>query len=110
MSDEWEPIAKLNPGGRNLDEPILRSYRKPRHAMILSASVKARGLLGSSVVLLRRGDQLAIRPSTDADLPYMVRPVQRDGHIAATGVVSDAGMSFRLLPDGDVMLLEPIEG
>jgi len=108
----WEPIEKLN--SENPD-PILRMARyKTGHADLecLQGNNAAAKILPSHVVILRDGERLAIRAATPEERNIIIRAASRRAtgglQIAAKGV-AEPGQRFRIIPDGDLFLLEPME-
>ena len=103
----WEAIPKV-PRSK-FPFPVLTAYTLQNRYRRGLFNTLALALLPEAVVLLRNGDRLALRAAKEADGWEITRPVR---HAPAQGIMvipqdTPAGQRFRLVPDGDLILLEP---
>ena len=107
--EKWEPIPKMKTCQPFTFEPRLRACRanSSQTSVRLVANNSALAVLPKTIVFLRNGDNLAVREGCGGDLPYTIRKVTAGRFISATGIAT-IGQVFRLVPDGDMFLLEPV--
>lgn len=104
---KWEAVPKAVRS--KFPFPVLTAYTLKNRYRRGFLNVLALALLPDAVVLLRNGDHLALRAAKEADGWEITRPVR---HAPSQGIMVlpqdiPAGQRFRLVPDGDLILLEP---
>jgi len=109
----WEAVPKSLHGPRLHSFPCLRVYRHTKHRYIkASGNVLATALLPREVVFLRDGNRVAIRAAREDEPRVLVRKVSPQRHSQqcsiAIGSVDLPDGEYRLVPNGDLFLLEPL--
>jgi hypothetical protein len=111
---QWEPITKNVGGGPRLPFPsaLVNKTRSDGHHS-MSFNVIAAALLPREVVLLKRGDQLALRSATPNGCEAAIRRISFRNRNAIlglpAGVAPKEHQRYQLIPDGDLLVLMPIQ-
>lgn len=104
----WEAVPKASRASK-FPFPVLTTYTVHGRYRRGVFNVPAMALLPERVVLLRNGNRLALRAAKEADGWEITRLVSHQPSQDRIALPQDipGGQRFRLVPDGDLILLEP---
>ena len=108
---EWIVLPKYGRGGGRGTDPILRlTARSDGTGKRLIGNVLATRLLPTRVAILIHGDRLALRAVKPEDPGTVIRKVSSQKGvtcvIAATGLPGSLETRFKIVPNGDLFLLQ----